>query len=224
MLNFVDKPDFIFNSILEGAFDMEIDYLKDMGQQELDDLPNASKVFSVELAIETLEKLRVCHKSSDVYDLNDYHYVLIYDALEARCQFLNEMADEKDYELVKGTKIINIDFCDLISTYFPDVDFLVPKKKILSSKWINRLDFRLETLGVILGLEAYPTILENKLLKEGEYAFDSESKEPPMFTPESTEYPDYFYYRDEKLEEALAKNPPPKNIVYKSVSPNWNRL
>ena len=140
MLNFVDRPDFIFNSILEGAFDMEIDYLKEMGQQELDDLPNVSKVFSVELAIETLEKLSVCHKSSDVYDLNDYHYVLIYDALEARCQLLNERADEKDYELVKGTKIINIDFCDLISTYFPDVDFLVPKKKILSSKSFNMVE------------------------------------------------------------------------------------
>jgi hypothetical protein len=180
MLNFSTKPDKIFTKILTDSLEKAVGKLKQFGKKELKDiLPHASKVFDVKTAIKTMERLIVCTKSSGVYDINDYHYVLIYDALQDYCDI------EEKFEYVPGTKIGKVDFSSLIFFYFHDIDFLLSKEKVLNPAAIETICT--ETVALVLGKKPGPDELEIKLLKKEQYCLDDEG---PLYGPETTVYPD----------------------------------
>ena len=188
MLNFSTKPDKIFTKILIDSLEIATDKLKQFGKKELKYiLPHASEVFDVKTAIKTLERLIVCTKSLGVYDINDYHYVLIYDALEYYCDI------EDKFEHVPGTKICKMDFSSLISLYFHDLDFLLHKEQILNPAIIETICT--ETVALVLGKKPGPDELEIKLLKKGEYCLDDEG---PLYGPESMVYPDLSIGEEER--------------------------
>ncbi|MBF0570833.1 MAG: hypothetical protein HQL12_03065 [Candidatus Omnitrophica bacterium] len=221
MLQFSTKPDKVFTEIVSNAIYLAIPTLKYGGQDVLKNvLPNASRVFDLETAIETLERLDHYHKSLFVYELNDYHFILIYDLLEGYCELFNE--DELKCMSIKGTKITKIDFDSLSSLYFFDEDFLTPKRRILDPKIINFLHFTLESIGVIMGLKPSPRNLENRLIPLGEHVFPKE--DAPFYRPESTEYPDYSILDEMEREEARRAGPPSSKLQKILNEKPWENL
>jgi len=90
MLRFAEKPDKIFTEILASSFIIALDNLKDVLKPS--DFkcffPNASRNFNQFTANTTLKDLIRCNKSPGLWSLNDYHYVLIYDAVKYFCDIV----------------------------------------------------------------------------------------------------------------------------------------
>ena len=88
-------------------------------------LPNASKVFNARTALDTLKRMLVCHKNPNLYYLNDYHYLLLYDMLKDFCDLQNDSVREAKTKKEKGERsqmgrfhIDELDFDGIIDIFF----------------------------------------------------------------------------------------------------------
>jgi hypothetical protein len=97
MLGFEEKPDRVFSAILEGAMEYAADLITDHLQTVGDD-PHAwtehflalAPWFSPRVARETLKRLLVAHRDPQrIYQLTDYHRLLIYQCLSNTCDLHN---------------------------------------------------------------------------------------------------------------------------------------
>lgn len=125
MLNFALKPDASFKNVLNNSFLTLIDVITQNKDPETLEglLPNAIAIYSLETALKTLETLKDLNNRVDCWELNDFHLVLIYDALDYYCYGINEIDQEwvRSYASNKG--VVRIDFNDLVNKYFPQPDF-----------------------------------------------------------------------------------------------------
>ena len=154
MLRFQIPPDKIFMAILEGSITLTIDQIrenkfisqdKEVVNEDFESLlPIAGKVFNYETALKTLKRMLICHKRPGLYSLNDFHYLLLYDALQQFCEIHNDMVidaysenEKKRMSKIGAFYIEEIDFDDLIGIYFYDIDFLIDADTILISVLIK---------------------------------------------------------------------------------------
>lgn len=206
MLRFQNPPDKIFTAMLGKSIDIIIDQLREIinsrsegdirgnGLENL--MPAACRVFTPETALKILEKLLICHRSRDMYRLNNYHYLLLYDTLFHYCEIHNDMvrtaANGREKEEVSdlgGFHVERINFDDLIAMYFYDIDFLMDTDTMikLGLEKRNMLGIHTETFGISQGLVPHPEELAIKRDDYNEYAGEA----PSVFWSESSkEYPD----------------------------------
>jgi hypothetical protein len=173
MLNLKIVPDEIITAIITNSFDFSLDNLSAEDGEEWFkcNYPNVTEVFSFDMAIKTLQNLRFCHQSPGVYGFNDFHLVLIYDVLNLYCVHKNLLSG-KSTPIIKGTKIVEIDFEGLLKLFLSNTDFCV---------------------CCLVKKEGKPTLekLENKLLEEDEYLLWDDKNDVPLFNLESTKYPQH---------------------------------
>ncbi len=179
MLRFQTAPDRIFMAIIQESLELMIDQIRTVkliGQNEEAReyelgslLPNAGNVFNSSNSIKTVKRLLVCHKRPGLYNLNDYHYLLLYDTLLNFCEIHNEMvrvsvgADARRREAKVGAfNIEKIDFDVLIGVYFFNLDFLLDAETVIDLGFEKRKELGLqdETFSISQGLAPHPEELK----------------------------------------------------------------
>jgi hypothetical protein len=95
MLRFAQPPDPIFLAILHDALE---DLQETLTELEAEDWPaqysTAARCFSPDLAEVTLTQLLAASRSPELYQLTDYHWLLLNDCLRVYCAIHNGDAHE----------------------------------------------------------------------------------------------------------------------------------
>jgi hypothetical protein len=206
MLRFQTPPDKPFMAIITESIETMIEQIEEFAcevdsAKEVEDnfkwlLPNASRVFNIQTAINTLIRILECHQRPSMYHLNDYHYLLLYDTLDHFCAIHNDMMkDLTPEDRIEHTKIGEyyiemIRFNDIVDMYFFDTDFLSDPKTMLELGMDARKDMSLsnESFAISQGLSPHPEELKIKMHKKEEAVIQEPSD---LFGPKSKIYPDY---------------------------------
>lgn len=209
MLRFQSHPDKVFTAILKDGIELIIDEINDIvslakGEEELSEnldrlLPNAGKVFNPETALTTLKEMLVCLEKPQLYSLNDYHYLLLYDTLSNLCDVHNAavrdtetLEDRIEISQIGDYSIEELLFDEMIDIYFYDTDFLTDSEDMLQIglEGRNEIGVTKETFAITQGLAPHPEELKIKAHKvEIAVVLDSS----PYFGSKSKVYPDFNY-------------------------------
>jgi hypothetical protein len=93
MLRYQQPPDEVFRDVVQEALDWIIE---DLGEVAPDPeaypelLPHAARFLELQTALETLERIRTCSASAELYQPAAPHRVLLSDALRRFCDLFNE--------------------------------------------------------------------------------------------------------------------------------------
>ena len=206
MLRFQTAPDRIFMAILQESLELMIDQIRTIKmirhreeerEYELSALlSNVGKVFNYVTALKTLKRMLVCHRRPGLYNLNDYHYLLLYDTLLNFCEIHNDMvrvsssAGAKKREAKVGAFYIEkIDFDLLIGVYFYDTDFLLDAETVIKLGIEKRIELGIqdETFGISQGLAPHPEELKITVNKNEKPFLATQSR---YWGKSSSVYPD----------------------------------
>jgi hypothetical protein len=166
MLNFSHKPDEVFTELVTKSLDYAIELAKELDDEEFSEtFQYIGEVLPREKAVMVLERLSFCHQMSGVYGINDYHWLLIGDAINLYCIPANSISPQA---IIEKTKISQIDIDEVFDYFLPD-SFTCP---------------------CCLKKQGIPTMekLDCKLLHQSEYALTE--NEAPLYCSESKVYPD----------------------------------
>lgn len=160
MFRFKIPPDVVFQAILRKSIGQAIDIISDLlaiynyddSRMEADFLvlfPEIARVYPPSLARATLINLQRCLDRPEIYHLNEYHYLLLYDVLGFYADIHNNLvAVSKSKKYKKEASFIDPYFIDkikldgLIELYFFDMDFLSDAESLLSFPALSRRDLR----------------------------------------------------------------------------------
>lgn len=215
MLRFAKPPDNVFQAILRSSFCYAIDLLDDMilnngndneEEMRLDGegfMLNAAKVYSPALAKTTLVNLLRCLDRPELYNLNDYHYLLIHDVLANYIETKNNIVaesegkdDKKEASVVGPFYIEEIHMEEILDMYFDNLDFLIePDVTLDLSDWLDE-SFRDEAFEPSQEMMPYPEELELEICTDDEDTASYKVCPSDYFGPTSKVYPDYDYYFD----------------------------
>lgn len=174
MLRFAIKPDAVFQAILRDGLNYAIDFISDMRSDSgpdgdlsredfTDSFPAAGKVFPPRSAVETLRNLLRCLDRPEIYYLNDYHYLLLFDVLNFLSQIHNDgvsMArnkrERKEVSFVDPFFIEKIDFDEIVELYFFDIDFLTSPEVMLNIPAWFKQTYNPEAFALSQGLLPHP--------------------------------------------------------------------
>jgi hypothetical protein len=209
MLRFQSHPDKVFTAILKDSIDLMTDEIHDAvsfakSTEELSEylnsfLPNASKVFNPQTALNTLNEMLVCLEKPQLYQLNDYHYLLLYDTLSNLCDLHNDAvreaetkADRKQISQIGNYYIEKLLFDEMVDIYFYDIDFLINPEEVfqLGIEGRKSMDVSEATFAISQGLAPHPEEL-SLVVHEGETPIETDSS--PYFGRKSKVYPDFNY-------------------------------
>ena len=133
MLYFTQRPDAVLAELLDIGLTLVGDALRD-GEDALDCFPeDVVRMFGGPAAIRSvLIALQAASADPrDVFEINDYHMILLYYALESACEIYNDtMRDEAGEAcgqpaiVTDGEVVSHVDFGTLCDFFFPDTDFL----------------------------------------------------------------------------------------------------
>jgi hypothetical protein len=213
MLRFQRPPDVVFQAILRDSLDLSIDFIdilienNDYDEARVRecmeaDYPAMAKVFTPLLARTTLWNLRKRLDRPEIYSLNNYHYLLLFDVMSYFADIHNGMVamSESGEERVVASfvdpfYIESIDVVGLLDLYFFDTDFLTDAETMLNiPDWVRR-SYEPETFGLSLGMLPHAEELELKIdACEDDGAYKATRSD--CFGPKSTVYPDFDYYYD----------------------------
>jgi hypothetical protein len=161
MLRFQYRPDPIFIAILHDALEEMQEGLIHLNDDDDAEggwrafYPLASKVFSLSLATETIARLLTASGDPTLYQIRDYHWLLIYDCLRTYCDVHNDFVDENGGPIQVGPyRIGEIDFDAILDLYFWDTDFLVGPAEVaaLGPEGREMMGMSAEAFGIAQGL------------------------------------------------------------------------
>ena len=122
--------------------------------------PLAARCFSLDLAGVTLAQLLTAIRAPGLYQLTDYHWLLLYDGLRVYCALHNDAAREAPTTTlpVGPYQIGPIDFDAVVDQYFWDTDFLLesPTLTELRPEGRQSLGVADEVFGIAQGLPPHP--------------------------------------------------------------------
>jgi hypothetical protein len=213
MLRFQRPPDVVFQAILRDSMSYSIDFIKDLiDDNDFDEsraredmkgfYPAMVKAFTPSLARTTLLNLRRRLDRPEIYYLNDYHYLILYDVMDFYADIRNDMVaiskgkkDRKEASFVDPFYIETIDMDGIVELYFFDIDFLTDAETMLNiPDWFRRT-FSPETFGLSQGMLPHAEELElviNVTENTGLYKVTQSD----YFGPKSKVYPDFDHYHD----------------------------
>ena len=166
MLRFSENPNKAALAIVHAALTDALEHMEisqETFKDGLEDLtaryPESAKCFTPALAETTLKGLLRASQDSALYQLTDYHWLLLYEVLDNFTEVFN---DEPIYvgggELVTKYGVKNIDFYDFIGCYFWDTDFLIEPDSMINMREKGRqsMAFNQEAYGVIQRWAPHP--------------------------------------------------------------------
>ena len=161
MLRFQYPPDSIFLDILHGAIE-EVLWWLELTEYDQEKFSNSycqsAKCFHPKLAQKTLKQLLRASKAKSLYQLTDYHWLLLYEVLWRFCELFNDEPKEMAPTLAKQYGINEIDFHELIDLYFWDTDFLASPDDLINIGEDGRkqMGFGGEAFGVVQRMVPHP--------------------------------------------------------------------
>jgi hypothetical protein len=159
-----------------------------------------AKVFPPRLALATLKRLRECLDRPEIYYLNDYHYLLLFETLECYVVIHNDAVAisltkkaRREASFVDPFYIEYIDFEDVVDHFFFDIDFLTPAEVMLNMPPEVKQSFNPEAIAISQGMMPHPEelVLKPDQIEEPDLYKISASE---YFGPASKVYPDHDYY------------------------------
>lgn len=201
MLRFQTHPDRVFSAILVESLEFGIDGLEDMlqtGDFSFYDsvLPFSHKVFHPHVALQAFKEILAIHHKSELYELNDYHYLLIYDALYVFSTIHNDTVKgcktrkgKRDASQIGPFRIEKIDFDAMTDLFFWDTDFLLTQEDAfeLGLEGRKAMGISHEAFAISMGLYPHPEELEIKVYDPG----PQKAGKSAFFRSASKVYPDY---------------------------------
>ena len=170
MLRFEQRPDKVFLAILHAALEDTRQEIQDFIEDEDDDdeawrnwQPMVARFFSPQAVVEQLDRLLTASEDHQLYQITDYHWLLIYNCLGRICEIHNDFAaqDPSGTCLVGPYEIGSIDFDAIVDDFFWDTDFLMDDTLLdVSSERRHQLGVSPETFGIAAGLLPHPSELE----------------------------------------------------------------
>ena len=131
MLHFQTRPDRVFLAILLEALQRtreELDRASPGEDREAMDehyrglYPEIARFFDRRELVEILDRLLEAHRQATMYEISDYHWLVLHECLEVFCDLHNDGALDDDGHV--GPYIIEtIDFEAIVSSFFWDIDF-----------------------------------------------------------------------------------------------------
>jgi hypothetical protein len=156
MLRFQEAPDKISLAILHAALTDALDWIDD-NQDDPEDFarvyPESAKCFTPQLAKKILKQLLRASQGRTLYQLTDYHWLLLYEVLSKFADIFNDEPESVSggSELVTTYGRKKVDFHDFIDCYFWDTDFLADPDGMINMGHESR-----QSMG--LNQEAYAVI------------------------------------------------------------------
>jgi hypothetical protein len=206
MIKFQETPDRIFIEILKTGMEIITDEIEDiLGYSESPKrakdelrlvLPLAAKVFSPEAALRTLRDMLEKLFLPGLYQMNDYHFLLLYDTLQLYSELHNDMvrtAGSKEERIAAAAigpyYILKTDFGRIIDIYFCNTNFLFDPDVMLSLREEEKkyMEINPEAFSVAQGLPPHPEELVLRELPGEVYKIPETSS---YFNDSSAVYPD----------------------------------
>lgn len=193
MLRFASKPDLIFLLLINQAIEDAIGHIEfddDPAEQQeaLDSLmPHSAKLYDVAGVKTQLALLKAAIGKAELYQPTDYHWLLLYEVLDAYCADFNETPHGI---LFAGYGLERLEIDHLADVFFWDTDFLDAQIPMMSLDAREVMDISPETFGLTAGLKPHPEELELERC-EDELAKDFGEDPCVMFVPGSKVYPSH---------------------------------
>ena len=169
MLRFSRRPDRVFHAIMAEVLDMAIDNAMHFREgyvpreEEKQDrhewyeafFPRSSRLLTSDEAVELLKRLREGHvDQSTLYQLTDYHWLLLYEALDLFCDHHNDSG--RKAPPIGPYRIGRLDSGDISQAFFWDLDFVTAEIKDLTPAQRDQIQVSEATWGVVQGLKPHP--------------------------------------------------------------------
>jgi len=212
MLRFATGPDRVFLAFVHQAFEEWLAY-SDMLEDE--DLVVAhsdlAKLFSLPLARATVKKLLEASRAPELYQLTDYHWLLVYTAVCQEIDVHNDYARAKPNGLsqVGPYRVGQIDKDMVIDRFFWDLDFLaIEGLSPLFGVERESMGLSAEAWSISMGLPPHPAELELKLFREvGEPVPIDDADDDEEAYPESGAIPTYPWWKRPPLNAPASERP-----------------
>ncbi len=211
MLRFQRPPDVVFQAILRDSIDYSTDFIgvlienneydESRAREDMKaDYPAMAKVFTPSLARTTLLNLRKRLDRPEIYFLNNYHCLLLFDVMAYYADIHNDMValsnsreERKEASFVDPFHIESIDADGLLELYFFDIDFLTDAETMLNiPDWFRRT-YEPETFGLSQGMLPHAEELELKIDTDEDKGLYKVTQSD-YFGQKSKVYPDFDCY------------------------------
>ena len=174
MLRFESVPDPVFTAILHECLGWtcdDLEYFTETYRPSKGDLrerdefyratyPRTARFFRRKEALELVERLLSASKEPTLYQITDYHWLILYEALKAYCDDHNDMARDSEGGMlpVGPYEIGEIDFDYIVDRFFWDVDFLEGEGLLDLTPDLRRRQLGIsdEAYSIAAGLKPHP--------------------------------------------------------------------
>jgi hypothetical protein len=165
VLRFQARPDKVLQAILHAAFEQFLAFPPLDDEEEWHDcFPEMAKVFTPQGAVEVVRRLMAASDNERVFQLTDYHWLVVYACLRAFCDTHNDFArDEQGGPSTVGPyEIGQIAFDAIVDEFFWDTDFLIEAAADVGPEGRKQMGLSAESFGIAAGLAPHPSELELK--------------------------------------------------------------
>jgi hypothetical protein len=185
MLRFPQKPDPVFTAILHGALEVTRDTLAELATEPEEDwpelYPELAERFTATSAIAVIDYLLAASREAAVYQLTDYHWLVLYACLRTYCTIHNDLlrADRGSASPIGPYQIGPIDFDAIVDSFFWDTDFLLDGRTIsaLGPEGRESMGITDEIFGIAQRLPPHPEELKLSRWEEPGWEADAERVE-----------------------------------------------
>ena len=184
MLRWNETPDEVFQAIVHACLELTRDMIEAYdregeptdgeraarGPDYRDEFPRLGRYFSGRQAVALLKAL--LHASQDdgtLYQLTDYHWLLLYESLRVYSEVENDGARLSGTPIRCGRyRIGRLDFEEIVDYYFWDTDFLIPELAIMPEDARSQMGVSPEAWGLACGLAPHPDELKIEPVPAGD--------------------------------------------------------
>lgn len=163
MLYFQSRPDSIFSVVVSDALEFALDGITTGGDDWRVNYERIGACMSTDIARREIRRLVKAHADEEcVYQVTDYHWLLIFECLALYCEILNDLAPERvDGRFdVGGHRFRYLDFDAIVEVYFWDTDFLWTPEDLPTREAREIAGCSEQIFGIAHGLAPHPEELE----------------------------------------------------------------
>lgn len=168
MLRLQRKPDPVFLAILHDALELRLDEVRELAERgDADEwrefYPMLARYFTPQTLVSVLDRLITASKDTRLYQLTDYHWLVIYDCLETYSDVHNDMARESPDRMrpVGPYRIGRVEFDSIVQSFFWDTDFLSGDELVdVGAEFREQHGYSPEAFAIAAGLAPHPAELE----------------------------------------------------------------
>jgi hypothetical protein len=197
MLHWQTEPDQLLMKIVDEAIADALDFSHALKSTFPPDwaecFPSAARFFSIDSWMSEAQKLKAANRSPQVFQITDYHWLLLEEVLRRYCELYNDGTIDRIVH--EGTRIREIDFEGILELFFWDLDFAIPFEELaaLGLSGREQMGTSDEALAIAAGLapHADELVLEEVesprwLRRDGE---EDDEEEVALFRPGCPVYP-----------------------------------